>query len=106
MNNLNDPPNWNIRPDSRADGGVQGGGGGRWNYALLVPMLGLAAFRKSFSLTFHLLDVECVEPIDNASVCLSFILHSVYRHSPVPADCALNREENTARQTIVCGEST
>lgn len=49
MNNLNDPPNWNIRPDSRADGGVQGGDGGRWNYALLVPMLGLAAFRWIWS---------------------------------------------------------
>ncbi|KAB0361105.1 hypothetical protein FD754_005261 [Muntiacus muntjak] len=41
MNNLNDPPNWNIRPNSRADGGD----GSRWNYALLVPMLGLAAFQ-------------------------------------------------------------
>lgn len=45
MNNLNDPPNWNIRPDSRADGGD----GSRWNYALLVPMLGLAAFRWIWS---------------------------------------------------------
>jgi hypothetical protein len=44
MNNLNDPPNWNIQPNSRADGGD----GNRWNYALLVPMLGLAAFRKSW----------------------------------------------------------
>ncbi|XP_024587738.1 coiled-coil domain-containing protein 127 [Neophocaena asiaeorientalis asiaeorientalis] len=45
MNNLNDPPNWNIRPSSRADGGD----GSRWNYALLVPMLGLAAFRWIWS---------------------------------------------------------
>ncbi|XP_036871504.2 coiled-coil domain-containing protein 127 [Manis javanica] len=45
MNNLNDPPNWNIRPNSRADGGE----GSRWNYALLVPMLGLAAFRWIWS---------------------------------------------------------
>lgn len=45
MNNLNDPPNWNIRPNSRADGGD----GSRWNYALLVPMLGLAAFRWIWS---------------------------------------------------------
>ncbi|KAM6224731.1 coiled-coil domain-containing protein 127 [Rhynchocyon petersi] len=45
MNNLNDPPNWNIQPDSRADGGD----GSRWNYALLVPMLGLAAFRWIWS---------------------------------------------------------
>ncbi|XP_004597968.2 coiled-coil domain-containing protein 127 [Ochotona princeps] len=45
MNNLNDPPNWNIRPHSRADGGD----GSRWNYALLVPMLGLAAFRWIWS---------------------------------------------------------
>uniref|UniRef100_E0CXT2 Coiled-coil domain containing 127 n=1 Tax=Mus musculus TaxID=10090 RepID=E0CXT2_MOUSE len=41
MNNLNDPPNWNIRPNARADGGD----GSKWNYALLVPMLGLAAFQ-------------------------------------------------------------
>ncbi|XP_075272786.1 coiled-coil domain-containing protein 127 isoform X1 [Opisthocomus hoazin] len=41
MNNLNDPPNWNILPNRREPGDE----GGRWNYALLVPMLGLAAFR-------------------------------------------------------------
>ncbi|XP_066534142.1 coiled-coil domain-containing protein 127a [Hoplias malabaricus] len=40
MNNLNDPPRWNIRPDPQG-----GADGGKWNYALLVPMLGLAAFR-------------------------------------------------------------
>ncbi|KAK3541343.1 hypothetical protein QTP86_022095 [Hemibagrus guttatus] len=40
MNNLNDPPRWNIRP-----GQHEGPDGGKWNYALLVPMLGLAAFR-------------------------------------------------------------
>ncbi|XP_062841675.1 coiled-coil domain-containing protein 127a [Trichomycterus rosablanca] len=40
MNNLNDPPRWNIRP-----GPHEGPDGGKWNYALLVPMLGLAAFR-------------------------------------------------------------
>ncbi|XP_060047044.1 coiled-coil domain-containing protein 127 [Erinaceus europaeus] len=45
MNDLNDPPNWNIRPNHRADGGD----GSRWNYALLVPMLGLAAFRWIWS---------------------------------------------------------
>lgn len=39
MNNLNDPPQWNIRPDPGPDDS------GRWNYALLVPMIGLAAFR-------------------------------------------------------------
>ncbi|KAF6716196.1 Coiled-coil domain-containing protein 127 [Oryzias melastigma] len=44
MNNLNDPPRWNIRPDNR--GREAGAGDGNpWNYALLVPMLGLAAFR-------------------------------------------------------------
>ncbi|XP_012710436.1 coiled-coil domain-containing protein 127 [Fundulus heteroclitus] len=42
MNNLNDPPRWNIEPDQR---GREGGDGNHWNYALLVPMLGLAAFR-------------------------------------------------------------
>ncbi|XP_066546869.1 coiled-coil domain-containing protein 127a [Amia ocellicauda] len=40
MNNLNDPPGWNIQPNQRGDGD-----GNKWNYALLVPMLGLAAFR-------------------------------------------------------------
>ncbi|XP_060756219.1 coiled-coil domain-containing protein 127-like [Neoarius graeffei] len=40
MDNLNDPPGWNIRPVPR-----EGSDGGKWNYALLVPMLGLAAFR-------------------------------------------------------------
>ncbi|XP_048880157.1 coiled-coil domain-containing protein 127-like isoform X2 [Brienomyrus brachyistius] len=40
MNNLNDPPGWNIRPDERGDGGSN-----KWNYALLVPLLSLAAFR-------------------------------------------------------------
>lgn len=45
MNNLNDPPRWNIQPEQ--GGGEAGAGGGhQWNYALLVPMLGLAAFRK------------------------------------------------------------
>ncbi|XP_063041635.1 coiled-coil domain-containing protein 127b [Engraulis encrasicolus] len=43
MNNLNDP-DWNIRPDEGA-----GGGNSKWNYALLVPMLGLAAFRWIWS---------------------------------------------------------
>lgn len=42
MNNLNDPPNWNILPHHREPRDE----GSRWNYALLVPMLGLAAFRK------------------------------------------------------------
>ncbi|XP_058688709.1 coiled-coil domain-containing protein 127 isoform X2 [Poecile atricapillus] len=41
MNNLNEPPNWNILPNRRGPGDD----GSRWNYALLVPMLGLAAFR-------------------------------------------------------------
>lgn len=42
MNNLNDPPNWNILPHHREPRDE----GSRWNYAFLVPMLGLAAFRK------------------------------------------------------------
>ncbi|KAL2080195.1 hypothetical protein ACEWY4_023988 [Coilia grayii] len=43
MNNLNDP-DWNIRPNEGA-----AGGNSKWNYALLVPMLGLAAFRWIWS---------------------------------------------------------
>ncbi|KAJ0065800.1 hypothetical protein NL108_000018, partial [Boleophthalmus pectinirostris] len=47
MNNLNDPPRWNIQPDGRRRGpGAEDGN--QWNYALLVPMLGLAAFRECF----------------------------------------------------------
>lgn len=44
MNNLNNPDDWNIRPEQQGDGGSS-----RWNYALLVPMLGLAAFRWIWS---------------------------------------------------------
>lgn len=43
MNNLNDPPRWNMGPDPRGGAAADGN---KWNYALLVPMLGLAAFRK------------------------------------------------------------
>ncbi|XP_075068839.1 coiled-coil domain-containing protein 127 [Mixophyes fleayi] len=42
MNNLNEPPHWNIRPNGDGEGS-------KWNYALLVPMLGLAAFRWIWS---------------------------------------------------------
>ncbi|XP_013879631.1 coiled-coil domain-containing protein 127 isoform X2 [Austrofundulus limnaeus] len=44
MNNLNDPPRWNIQPNPGGRDGAAGDGN-QWNYALLVPMLGLAAFR-------------------------------------------------------------
>lgn len=43
MNNLNDSPN--IQPDPRGRG-AGAGDGNQWNYALLVHMLGLAAFGK------------------------------------------------------------
>ncbi|XP_044150183.1 coiled-coil domain-containing protein 127 [Bufo gargarizans] len=43
MNNLNNPPQWNIRPNG------EGENGNKWNYALLVPVLGLAAFRWIWS---------------------------------------------------------
>uniref|UniRef100_A0A8C4QEX3 Coiled-coil domain containing 127a n=1 Tax=Eptatretus burgeri TaxID=7764 RepID=A0A8C4QEX3_EPTBU len=43
MNNLNNPRQLNIIQDGDA------GAGGRWNYALLVPMLSLAAFRWVWS---------------------------------------------------------
>ncbi|KAF7654035.1 hypothetical protein LDENG_00075480 [Lucifuga dentata] len=48
MNNLNEPPRWNIQPDPRGRG-AGAGDGNQWNYALLVPMLGLAAFRWIWS---------------------------------------------------------
>lgn len=58
MNDLNDPPRWNIRPEPAGDDG------GRWNYALLVPMIGLAAFRKEsfFTKSYTLTNVlnDCV----------------------------------------------
>lgn len=40
MNNLNDFLNWNIWFNFRVDGGD----GSRWNYVLLVLMLGLVVF--------------------------------------------------------------
>ncbi|XP_072268116.1 coiled-coil domain-containing protein 127 isoform X1 [Pyxicephalus adspersus] len=43
MNNLNNPPQWNIQPNE------DGGNGNKWNYALLVPLMGLAAFRWIWS---------------------------------------------------------
>uniref|UniRef100_A0A9J8DDL9 Coiled-coil domain containing 127b n=1 Tax=Cyprinus carpio carpio TaxID=630221 RepID=A0A9J8DDL9_CYPCA len=48
MNDLNDPQGWNIRPE-RQDGGDSS----KWNYAVLVPMLGLAAFRWIWSKQFQ-----------------------------------------------------
>ncbi|XP_025031903.1 coiled-coil domain-containing protein 127 [Python bivittatus] len=46
MNNLNNPPpNWNIQPNARNNEDH----GSKWNYALLVPMLGLAVFRWIWS---------------------------------------------------------
>ncbi|XP_069776742.1 coiled-coil domain-containing protein 127b [Narcine bancroftii] len=46
MNNLNAPrQNWNILPNQR-DGE---GDGSKWNYALLVPLLAVAAFRWIWS---------------------------------------------------------
>ncbi|KAG8572186.1 hypothetical protein GDO81_011965 [Engystomops pustulosus] len=43
MNNLNNPPRWNIRPNEAGEDR------NKWNYALLVPMLALAAFRWVWS---------------------------------------------------------
>ncbi|XP_048880162.1 coiled-coil domain-containing protein 127-like isoform X2 [Brienomyrus brachyistius] len=40
MNNLNDPPECNITPNKRGDGGSN-----LWTYAPFVPLLGLAAYR-------------------------------------------------------------
>ncbi|KAM9798504.1 coiled-coil domain-containing protein 127a [Neosynchiropus ocellatus] len=45
MNDLNDPPRWNIEPPDHRGRGAAAGDGNQWNYALLVPILGLAAFR-------------------------------------------------------------
>lgn len=52
MNNLNEPPRWNIQPNPR-EGGVGAEDGNKWNYALLLPLLGLAAFRKLYRKILH-----------------------------------------------------
>ncbi|XP_078496365.1 coiled-coil domain-containing protein 127-like [Lissotriton helveticus] len=49
MNNLNDPPQWNIDPQRGGDRGD----GSRWNYALLVPMLSLAVLRYIWDRDTH-----------------------------------------------------
>uniref|UniRef100_A0A8C1MD13 Coiled-coil domain containing 127b n=1 Tax=Cyprinus carpio TaxID=7962 RepID=A0A8C1MD13_CYPCA len=54
MNDLNDPQGWNIRPE-RQDGGDSS----KWNYALLVPMLGPAAFRMYYTTLFLFFPFSC-----------------------------------------------
>uniref|UniRef100_A0A8C1V1Z9 Coiled-coil domain containing 127b n=1 Tax=Cyprinus carpio TaxID=7962 RepID=A0A8C1V1Z9_CYPCA len=58
MNDLNDPQGWNIRPE-RQDGGDSS----KWNYALLVPMLGLAAFRMYYTTLLLSLRVDLVQAV-------------------------------------------
>ncbi|KAG8442650.1 hypothetical protein GDO86_011440 [Hymenochirus boettgeri] len=64
MNNLNDPPQWNIHPNE------DGREGSKWNYALLVPMLGLAAFRwiwtKESEKEMARAKLECRKKLENA----------------------------------------
>lgn len=52
MNNLNEPPRWNIQPNPR-ERGVGAEDGNKWNYALLLPLLGLAAFRELYRKILH-----------------------------------------------------
>ncbi|KAM4705393.1 coiled-coil domain-containing protein 127 [Rhinophrynus dorsalis] len=63
MNNLNNPPRWNIHPNE------DGGDGSKWNYALLVPMLGLAAFRWIWSMESEKeivkAKLECQQKVEN-----------------------------------------
>lgn len=65
MNNLNEPPRWNIHPNPR-ERGVGAEDGNKWNYALLLPLLGLAAFRELYRKILH-------RKAPN-SVCLNSIL--------------------------------
>ncbi|OCT76135.1 coiled-coil domain-containing protein 127 [Xenopus laevis] len=64
MNNLNDPQQWNIHPDE------DGREGSKWNYALLVPMLGLAAFRwiwsKESETEISKTKSECIKKLESA----------------------------------------
>ncbi|CAL8288986.1 unnamed protein product [Merluccius merluccius] len=66
MNNLNDPPRWNIEPDP---GDRRAEGGNPWNYALLIPMLGLAAFRwiwtRESQREIHEVKVQCNEKVSS-----------------------------------------
>ena len=75
MNNLNDPPRWNIQPDARGRG-AGAGDGNQWNYALLVPMLGLAAFRKLHKVCVYV--CVCVLNAPHLTLPLIFNKLSIY----------------------------
>ncbi|KAG5842450.1 hypothetical protein ANANG_G00177770 [Anguilla anguilla] len=76
MNNLNEPPVWNIRPNQRGDGD-----GNKWNYALLVPMLGLAAFRWIWSRESQRQIQEVKSRYDKDMAAISKELDGKYRET-------------------------
>lgn len=75
MNNLNDPPRWNIPPRPDPTNGNQ------WNYALLVPMLGLAAFRWIWSRESQKEIQGARLQYDQEVSSLTAHLETKYRHS-------------------------
>uniref|UniRef100_UPI00358FA2C2 coiled-coil domain-containing protein 127 n=1 Tax=Myxine glutinosa TaxID=7769 RepID=UPI00358FA2C2 len=74
MNNLNNPRQLNIIQDGDA------GAGGRWNYALLVPMLSLAAFRWVWSRECQREKDETKKEIQKEVEDTKYSLNTKYQH--------------------------
>lgn len=99
MNNLNDPQEWNIRPEQRG-----GGDGNKWNYALLVPLFGLAAFRWIWTRESHK-EVQVVkDQYDQNMAVVRADMEKKYRQTlresrreTVQLELQLQRERNRAQ---------
>ncbi|XP_010871790.1 coiled-coil domain-containing protein 127b [Esox lucius] len=106
MNNLNDPQEWNIRPERRGDGGD----GNKWNYALLVPIIGLAAFRWIWSRESQREVLEVKKKYDKSMQAIRDAMDRKYketlrenRQETIHLELELEKEKNRAegyRQAI------
>ncbi|TRY74352.1 hypothetical protein DNTS_032046 [Danionella cerebrum] len=89
MNNLNDP-DWNIRPERQGAGGGDGASN-RWNYALLVPLLGLAAFRWIWS-------KESQKEIEEAKVKYEKTIKTIHNEMAVKYQLVLSENRRETAQ--------
>ncbi|XP_067112201.1 coiled-coil domain-containing protein 127-like [Osmerus mordax] len=99
MDNQNNLQEWNIRPEQRG-----GGDGSKWNYALLVPLLGLAAFRWIWSRESQKEVQEVKVQYDQNMAAVRAELEKKYRATlretrkeTVQLELELEREKNRAQ---------
>ncbi|XP_061116438.1 coiled-coil domain-containing protein 127a [Conger conger] len=76
MNNFNDPPEWDFRPGRRGDGDSN-----KWNYALLIPVLGLAAFHRIWTKVSQKEIGEAKAGFDRDLKAVSGDLETTYREA-------------------------